>query len=248
MSNSYTAVPAIIPGPLQVNGLLTVASDQGIKIGGSAPFVRVYKSAVPSGGYSYNLGTDEATQDTAAIFSSAVRLFSTLDLVNMLSKNAGGTLLTTPVDRTIAQDGTVVGNTGNVTENTTRSKVIPANTLGADGALIIEWLLIPVAQGATATTFRLKLGGVLLTQFTKATAAQTVVRLMLNNLNATNSQRVLAVNIDINAVVGLTNFNQAIDTTVDQTLTSTIQNGAATDNWNDNGWKVHGVVGRAAAL
>src|SRR5713101_730637 len=118
MANAYTAVPAIIPGPLQVNGLLTINSDQGIKIGGSLPFVRLYKRAAGFG-LSYNLATDEGTRDDAAqavySFNSVLNppaAFTRID-------NAAGAQVLHILDETIAQDGNPVANTGNVTENTT---------------------------------------------------------------------------------------------------------------------------------
>jgi hypothetical protein len=248
VANAYTATPGIVPGPLTVQGALTVASDQGIKIGGSAPFVRLFKSAQPSGDLSYNLGTDQVTRDNAALFGWDHVFDAGSGQYLLKELNAAGTLITQAYDRTIAQDGTLVSQTGDTLQHTLKSKVIPANTLGAHGALIIEALLVATTQGATSSTFALIFGGTLFGPTAVAVATTMMFRARLQNVNATNSQ-----NGEVFAALGtgtslVNRSSGAIDTTADQTLGITFQGGAATDNWSLNWWRVHAVVGRTALL
>jgi hypothetical protein len=248
MSNGYTAVPAIIPGNLTVNGLLTVASDAGIQIGAAAPFVRLFKDSGPGLGLSINVQTDEATRDSAGTPAHILRYSAILSNTFHGFINSVGTLTNRRIDETLAQDGTAVGNTGNTTENTTRSKVIPANSLGADGALVLEWFVTGIAQGGVATTFRVKLGGTLIFSTTDTTAEVVSFRLVFLNLNATNSQWVSGHLAKATVVTGASPGIFAIDTTVDETLSCTIQNGAVGDNWTDRGWKVHALASAGAAF
>ncbi len=162
--------------------------------------------------------------------------------------NAAATAFFHQGDQTLAQDGTVVNNTGNVTENTTRSKLIPAGMLGANGALIVEWALGVVAQGGVATTFRIRLGAVQLVTFGQANINGVQIRMVLQNRNSQAAQSNFAWKLDTGSVIQDGASNTAVDTSVDQTLSLTIQNGATTDNWNDQGWKVHGAVSRLTPL
>jgi len=163
-------------------------------------------------------------------------------------RTPAGTDQFTAPDRTIAQDGTVVSNTGSVTENTTRSKVIPANTIGQDGVLLIEWYVLGVAQGGVATTFRIKFGTTIFAIFTKAAVSTFAMRLLLLNRNATNSQDSIGYVHDSVAGISFVNQNGIEDTTADKTLLCTIQSGAAGDRWDDRLFKVHAVVGRTTPL
>jgi hypothetical protein len=248
VSNGYTAVPAIIPGPLTVNGLLTVNSDLGIRIGGSAPFVRVYKRSVGSLGVSYNLGTDEATRDNAAQIALAIAGLTVTPNGGIIQVNAAGTQKTTLFDTTVAQNGTVVAHTGTTTEDTIYSVVIPANTLGVDGALIVEVHVQVVAQGAVNTAFRVKLGTGIIAQYLTTVVQSRQIRAVMQNANSAIAQKAWGFSIDNAANLLLSDNTPAVDTTVDQTLSFTIQNGTATDSQNVRGWRVHAFVGAFAPL
>ncbi len=248
MSNSYTAVPAIIPGPLTVNGLLTVNSDAGIRIGAVAPFVRVFKFSVADGLFSSNLQPDRATRDTTlqAAFAYGINNFG--NGLYGVQLNIPGTQIFTEQDTTIAQDGTAVINTGNTTENTTRSKVIPGNTLGQHGMLVLEWMLFANLQGGVGTTFGIRLGGTLLGSTVTTSGTNMFVRMVLLNKGLTNSQLAFVVFTSGAGTVADSVQITALDTTVDQLLAVTIKSGAATDSWTDEGWKVHAVGGRTSPL
>jgi len=248
VANGYTAVPAIIPGPLTVNGLLTVNSDLGIRIGGSAPFVRLFKSAVPNLGLSYNLGTDEATLDTPGTRAQELALIADGRSPFTKEFNPGGGAFFAQLDRTIALNGTLVGHTGTVTEDTIYSVTIPGNTLGVDGALIVEVIIQNVAQGGVNTAFRVKYGAGIVAQYLTAVAQSRQIRAVMQNANATGSQKAWGFSIDNVATLLLSDNTPAVDSTVDQVLSFTIQNGTATDSQNVRGWHVHGVCGRASVL
>ncbi len=248
MSNSYTAVPAIIPGPLTVNGLLTVNSDAGIRFGAAAPFGRLFKTGAGGASLSINLGTDEVTRDDGGSAAQELRINPGLLTPFTKELNAAGTAFFTQLDRTIAQDCTAVINTGSITENTTRSKVIPANTLAQHGMLVLEWMLFANLQGGVGTTFGIRLGGTLLGSTLTTSGTNMFVRMVLLNKGLTNSQLAFVVFTSGAGTVADSVQITALDTTVDQLLAVTIKSGAATDSWTDEGWKVHGVVGRIAPL
>ncbi len=248
VANAYTAVPAVIPGPLTVNGLLTVNSDQGIRIGGAAPFVRVVKTTTPGPGLTYNILQDETAFDIGSIGSVALQGGLGPSTLFARNTNTLGTRINFPIDTTFAQDGTSVTNTGSTTQNTVKSKVIPANTLGAHGDLIIELGLLGNVQGATATTFFVTFAGQTVLSFSRTAVTNIGVRAIIQNENATNTQRGKHLIYDTAGSLTAQQFTGTVDTTVDQTLAVLIQSGATTDSWTLEYLKVHAVVGRTAAL
>jgi len=248
VSNSYTATPGIVAGALTVNGPITSLSDAGIRIGAAAPFVRLYKNTAAFLSLSYNLGTDDVTRDNTGLGANRIGINDTVNTPATRRANPAGTFLNTGLDETLAQDGSLVTNTGNVTENTTRTKLIPANTLGADGSLILEWMLNGQVQGGVATTFRVRIGGTQLFAFSKTATSTMLLRLAVANANATNAQRGIAYLGDTVVAFTAFQFTGAFDTTLDQTVTLTIQSGATTDNWQDWGYRIHAFGGRTAPL
>ncbi len=248
MSNSYTAVPAIIPGPLTVNGLLTVNSDAGIRIGAVAPFVRVFKFSVADGLFSSNLQPDRATRDTTlqAAFAYGINNFG--NGLYGVQLNIPGTQIFTEQDTTIAQDGVNVSHTGDTVETTLKTKTIPGGTLGGDGALIIECVFIGAVQGGVQSAFRIKIGAQTIASMGSAVTGPVLMRGMLLANNSTASVTVSAMGGTLNAVTLWSAGSVALDTTIDQNLIVTFQGGAATDNWTLQGWRVHAVVGRTAVL
>jgi len=217
-------------------------------IGAAAPFVRVFKNLGVLGALSYNIACDLLTRDNTGQFGRALRLQGSGTSPDFFEVNVAGTNAAFRIDRTVAQDFTSVGNTGNVTENIIKSKLIPSGTLGANGALIVEFFYNGTVQGATPTTFRLRFGGVTFQSFARAVVATGSFKMVLFNANAQGSQFGEGYVADSSAVSGFNSGSQNVDTTVDQTLSVTIQNGAATDNWQGLGWKVHAIVGQASPL
>jgi hypothetical protein len=248
VANSYTATPGIVPGPLTVNGLLTINNDCGIVLGGSAPKVRLFKGPVGAASMSYNLGCDYATLDSAGVISWALTLDQTNNQALLRRTNTAGTILFEELDRTILVDGASVTNTGNITQNTVKSKVIPANTLGADGHFIIEIDILGNVQGATATNFFVVFGGQTVLSLSRAAVTSLGVRAIIQAANATNVQHGKHIIFDtLSAFTGQL-FLGSVDTTVDQTLAILIQSGATTDSWTVQGWKVHALTSRPAPL
>ncbi len=248
MANGYSATPGIVAGNLTVNGSIVMNTDAGIRIGAAAPFVRLFKNGGPGLSLSYNLGTDEATRDNTGLGAGELLITDTANSPAMKIFNPAGSNFFRALDQTSAQDGTVANNTGNVTENTVKSKVISANTLGADGALIVEVILTSSSQGAPLTSFRLRLGGTQIALVTTATASGTVLRAVLSAGNATNVQNTYMFMLQGNLAPTGSSIATAVDATVDQTLALSIQNGTATDNWTVVSWRVHAFGGRTTAL
>ncbi len=248
MANGYTATPGIIAGNLTVNGSITTNTDAGIRIGAAPPFVRLFKGSVPNLIASVNLGTDEVTRDSAGVPATELTLETTVTMPLIRQLNAAGTPLISQLDRTIAQSGTNVTNTGNTIENTIFSKTIPANTLGPQGALVVEFDLSAAVQGGVASNFRLRFGGVQAAVLTQTVGHTYTVRVLVIQQNATNSQLVAMIAVDdVNAVTH-TRVLTAVDTTLDQVLAITAQSGAVGDSQTFLGWKVHAFASRNFAL
>ena len=248
MANGYTIVPSIIPGPLTVNGILTVNNNCGIRIGGASPFLRLFTFAGGFGFMSMNLGCDLATRDNPAVAAQAYELLTNGNNPGTLQENPAGTQIVTGGDNTIAQDGALVSNTGNTTENTLKSKLIPGNILGPHGYFILETSFIQVVQGGVNSTFRVRLGASAIATINVGAVGNLVWRLHFLNSAANAAQKVWSVMFSPTTVVANTLLSTTVDTSVDQTLSLTLQNGAATDNYTCSGWKVHGVVGASSAV
>ncbi len=248
MQRTPPGLPAAFNTRLLVNDTELQGVVAVLRLGAASPFVRLYKRTAGQLGLSYNLASDEATRDNGA--GLACMLFGEPGPVafsQLLINPAGGSRLAR-VDGTIAQDGTAVTVTGTVAETTTRSKVIPGNTLGADGALLVELNMHAVTQGGVSTVVRVKLGGIIVGQAGHTATGQYRIFFELWNANATNAQEGWFWELKDNSFPGGARIVAALDTTLDQTLSVTIQPGAATDNWVDRGWKVHGFAASGSAL
>jgi hypothetical protein len=243
MANAYTSVPAIIPGPLTVNGTVTINNDCGIILGGSNPKVRLFKNTQGGLSASSNVGCDSVTRDVTSQAAVEMRLNPTPSQFLLSYANALGSVMLQHLDRTIVQDGTAVNNTGNTTENTLKTALIRGHMIGTNGSLAVDLNLLATVQGATATTVRIKLGGTLIGNWTIASALAATIRLMLIAQNSEASQDSNSFMVSATGGVQAVNFLTAIDTTIDQNLTVTIQNGATTDNWTLQGWRVRSFVG-----
>ncbi len=231
MPNSYVAIPNILPGNVTIGGNLTIGGDV-LRIGAAAPFVRLFKNMAPDLMLSFNLGTDLATRDdgtTAALLLGTDRPTLKWALTHV---NASGGRSDTALAQIFLQDPVLHTVTGTTAETTVTSKIVRANSLSIDGGMVIEWHLGSGAQGGVATTFRVKLGATTLITFTKAVVQQILLRLLLFNFGAANSQNMYAYLIDSgNVLSNAQGIGFAVDTTLDQTLAFTIQPGAVGDSW-----------------
>ncbi len=243
-----SGVPALTLGFRWIAGELDVGADL-IRIGAASPFVRVLKDVSLRLALSRNLGPDFITRDDAA--ASALMLFTTVGPEQLALRyvNAAGVSTDDILAQIFALNYTGATVTGVTTETTVFSKVIGANTLGAFGGFVINWVVSASAQGATATTLRIKLGATVIEFLTHAAVEEIQMRMVLANLGLTNSQyhymlgfRSSVTSVSIGAAT------TAVDTTVDQTLSCTIQPGATTDNHRSRGVEVYGFSGAAAAI
>lgn len=138
-----------------------------------------------------------------------------------------------------------VAHTGTTTEDTQFTTTIPANLLRTNGQLRL-WLYVSVAaQGATATTIRVRYGGVVVASFTFATVADRILELVIANQGSAGAQRNGARLDTNNAVPAFSFLSTAVDSTVAQALSVTVQNGTSTDSQTFQ--SVHGLLTSAAA-
>lgn len=247
MSNGYTVVPGIIPGPLQVGGPLTITNGQiqtgaaltplailndVLQIGANAAFTRIMRDVMNQNlVLSYNLAKDGITRDDAAQNASQIRMGQVGNMPLLRRLNSAGTILDGVIPQTLGVSGVPTTITGNVAENTVFSQLLPANSRNATlTGMILPFLFISNAQGAVSTTFRLKIGATVIFAVTRAALGDMFYLAFLYQ------QTSILLRLSLFLSVGATQGSQsdasvADNTTADQTLSLTIQLGAATDSW-----------------
>jgi len=244
MSNGYSAVPNIIVGNATITGTLTVTGDGGIRIGSAAPFVRLFKDGAARLALSMNLGTDLSTRDVATQLAHDLAMGEPGLSPRFFEYNPLGTLLSSMLDRTLAQNYTNPTHTGTVTEDTIFTELIPGNTLGAHGRFITEAEIEGNVQAVGGSTIRLRLGGVVIWSRLVTATSNFWLRCVTRNIAATNLQYNIVQTFDNNNLFLGFRVVTAVDTTADNFLSLTIQSGAATDSWSFAGWHVGSAVQR----
>lgn len=230
MPNGYAVVPNILPGNVTVGGNLTIAGDQ-LQIGATSPFVRLGKPNVAGMLLSHNVQFDAASKDVNTSFAFALTHDSTQpQLIFRRSNAAAGVVIQTP-PTAIFTDYTAHDHTGTVTVDTIYSKIIRGGLLGANGGLRWRCMMSTVAQGATNTVVSFNLGATLIVNWPFTALQDLAFDVYLANTGALNAQ--WRHGLTINMSTGAQNPNSgahAVDTSVDQTFSVTVQNGAATDH------------------
>lgn len=231
MANSYAVVPNILPGNVTIGGNLTVGGDV-LRLGAAAPFVRLAKVAGTRALWSYNLGTDLVTRDSAGVRAMALFFEEAILGLNVREVGTAGAQTTGRPPRSVVVVGGTANITGTVAEVNFWSRTIGGTSLDLVGVLHARTLLLGNVQGAVASTFRYRFGGVVLDSFTKAALATVLWDLVVINKGATGAQEWFAVRTDTVAGVTLARGTAAVDTTANQDLLCSIQPGAATDSWD----------------
>lgn len=123
------------------------------------------------------------------------------------------------IETVVAANGAAgSAHTGTITETTVLTVAIPANSLGPNGYLRFEFIESHT-NNANNKIIRAKFGGSTLGAVTRTTSAGGREQFIIQNRNATNSQRG-----GINGSFGAGNLNSAaIDTTTAQNLTLTVE-------------------------
>lgn len=231
MSNSYATVPNILPGNVTIGGDLTVGGNT-IRVGTASPFVRLQK--IPAGGGALGYNRDDIAGATDAASQNIVQrmLRTQPGAFEFFFHDGTGGSNSGILPMIFGWTGVNVNVTGTVAETTVFSVPIRGGFLGANGGLRFWWALTATAQGAGATTFRVKLGATVLTSFTSTTVDFMQARGVTINANAQNAQRNTAWWTRAVGSFFVDDNTTAVDTSVPQTLTFTIQPGAVGDNWN----------------
>jgi len=234
MPNSFTVFPNVLPGNVTIGGTLTVGADV-IRIGAAAPYCRVGKTGGNSSFISWNQGADQATFDSGVQPSLSAQFQPGGAGFSLLESNAAGNTMREAWLRTIFSDYTAHSHTGTTTEDTIYSKVIRGGIIGANGGIFGKLYYNASAQGGVNTTVRVKLGGVLVGAFNFVVSAQFWGEFTILNANAQNAQKtVFRVNQLNSGTFAADQQTPAVDTSVDQTLTVTVQNGTSTDTQTFN--------------
>jgi hypothetical protein len=220
----------VLPGNVSIGGNLTVNGDQ-LRIGAASPFVRLFKKSLLVGQLSTNIQADGITRDDLTNKAYLLGMNVSADGPDLFRENAAGNGMDTALVSAIFTDYTSHTHTGTTTEDTIYSKVIRGGTIGANGALKLKLNFVPTVQGATLGSWRVKLGGTILASGSISTAHTNTIEGHIFNQNAQNAQNAWLVFTDLAAgTLALSQNTFAIDTSVDQTLTVTFQNGTSTDS------------------
>lgn len=246
MPNSYTAVPGIIPGNLTVNGNVvatgTVTGTGGVTSGANANAAQFLETASGFNGhivnmagmgvaFGVNLNTDGAARSNLTKPAWALGFDPNTGISKHRLLNAAGNPMDVAARLNLLTDPAQHAHTGTVTEDTIYTKLIRGGIIGANGVLELHVQLRTTVQGATATLVRVNANGlfqITAASFTTVTNSDILVRLI--NQNSVALQHVYARNIASGANPLIADIARAIDFSVDQTITVTIQNGTSTDN------------------
>lgn len=237
MPNAYATVPNVLPGNVTIGGDLTVSGNT-IRIGAAAPFTRVQKLPAGGGTLSYNRNSITANTDVASrnisliLLPNASRPLQTLDHDGVGGQNFGD------LQVTWGWNANTINFTGTTVEQTIFTLPIRGGFLGVNGGFYVRVYASGTTQGAVATAFRLKFGGVIVGSFATAVAEKVEFGAFVGNQGATNSQRAYAWFVGSASVYISQDTAVAVDTTVLQSVSATITLGATTDNWNSRGYSV----------
>lgn len=234
MANAYTVVPNIIPGTLTVGGDLDVKGE--VRVG---PFTaRGHMGMISSAGMlvGFNLkkdlvSLDDVTQGAAVLTAGFGN--NTTPQFGSIRYTSGAVAQAESLPDLTFQDFTQHTHTGTTTEDTIYSKVIRGGMLGANGALRVTLIGHVTAQGASASTIRVRLGGnPMNNQLIASGQAGNGFELIavISNRNS-QSQQDTSDRMLIGSTVQVSNNGSpAVNTAADQTLIVTIQNGQGTDS------------------
>lgn len=239
MPNSYSAIPNIFPGNVtvqgallvngQINGTSSAALTNQLTMGATPPLAcRVFPDLGIGPGISANLlasgGRGDGATGAYALILDAVNKKVFLRMVN-----TAGSFMDVAPRVTIASDYAQHVHTGTVTVDAIYSRVIRGGLIGANGGVKLTTMLAYNANGASVTTLSFVFGGVSNTIFATATAVDTTIEVWMVNQNALNVQRVVCRILRSGQAVAHSIFALAVDTSADQTLAVTMQNGTGTD-------------------
>lgn len=230
MANSYTVTPSIVPGNLSVGGNLDVKG--AVLVGAYTARLRLFASAATEGDITFNLGTDQSTQDDTGHSSTDVRLGSNVGLSGVRYVKAGGGSKDSSLSTTIFTDYTTHTHTGDTTADTIYTTTVPGGVLGNNGGVRLRFRFQPTVQGATASTLRILWGGLAVTLVSIISTNAThnfCVDMLLGNSNSASAQnQSTEVTIDGSSpTVYMT--SPGVNTANDQSIAITMQNGSSSD-------------------
>lgn len=233
MPNSYTAIPGIVAGNLQVSGNVTIQGDV-LRIGSQSPFIRVYKKSQFVGQLSTNIQQDGVTRDDVSHTGIVHGMNTAIDGPDLFRENTAGNGMDTAYTSVLFSDYTSHVHTGTVTQDTIVSKLVRGGVIGANGALRGRCQFQSTTQGAGSSVIFAKLG-VVIANFNISAAGQYLFEFFLGNRNAQNNSEIwgMLTNLTTGAVVGVASTT-ANDNSVDNTFSVALQNANTTDSQTVN--------------
>jgi len=228
--NNYAISPGTVVGNQTVTGVQTVQGDLNVDTATNLPWR--FRETTNLMRVGQNIDPVSNVQDTPGAWSWTDEFQVVTPLRSFRRAKPGGASKQLFFSAFELIGGNSAANTGNTTENLMFSTTIQGGVMQALGQIRISIYINVTAQGGVASTIRVKLGGVAVNTSTWATVADRWMELIIQNLGAQNSQKTSGFVLVNNAAVGVAFGSSAVDTTVDQNLNITLQNGATTDSSN----------------
>jgi len=228
MANSYTVTPSIIPGTLTVGGDVDVKGE--VRVGPYTPRMRIAMVSSNIGGYLYNLSANAGSRDDPTKPAQGLYLGGDTQRPSFARVNSVGSVQFDAISDTMFADYTLHSHTGTTTEDTIWSKTIRANLLGAYSGLRVRLAYSSSVQGGAAATVRIKFGGTLVVAMSITATGNGFAEIVIGNRAVTNAQDIDGVyTVPGASTTSVVSSSMAVDTTADQAITITVQNGTSTD-------------------
>lgn len=235
MANSYTATPSVIPGKLTVGGDLDVHGT--VLIGPYTSRLRLFCVSDTKADLTFNLQTDEATQDEAGQSSMGFQYGPLPGFCNTIYMKGGGAPLMGYMSFTQDGDATTHVHTGDTTLDNIYTTTIPGGLMGNHGIYRLKGAFTPTVQGASQSNVYVYVGTTQVFTFpvTSADAGKAYrFELIFGNNGASGSQNFGWIVFENGVAVSASQGTMSVNTLLNQTFKVQVQNGAASDSqtWN----------------
>lgn len=228
MSNSYTAVPNIIPGTLTVGGDVDVKGE--VRVGPYTPRLRLRLDSWGYGYLGYNANGNGTNRDDLSRGSSILTVGPPALQFNAYMQNTANGANNCALLQVLGSDYGGHSHTGTTTDDTVVSRVLSASIIGMNGGVRVRVGISSIGQGAPVTTVRVKLGATTLASQTfGATGGYIFVVTFYNKNNYTVQGLDTLWQANGAAPVLAVGGTAGVDTSADQTLAVSIQNGTLSD-------------------
>jgi hypothetical protein len=208
--------------------LATVNANVGSFGSSSAvPVVTVNAKGLVTAVSTAALGTAAAQNSTA--FLNTANNLSDIATLNTAIRNL-------QTGYVLGQSAVQVSHTGDTTETTLATILVPGGSVGANGQIVIDYDF--TLTGTSAKTLRFKLGGTTLFTSSRTTPTLDKGTIVIRNRNGTASQRASLLAVTSSAAAAASVTTATVDTTADQNITITGQLALGTESFTLEAYQV----------